>query len=152
MKMSRPIDEQIAIRVQEFKIAFLALNQALVAMLHPDLPVLQFTYALSDTPPGGDLPMELVDPLNTKRVLSYPMAEVMAKASTLRGEVLKDLMSVGMTTAATRLGDMLKEGNQLRREIPLLQFAPATSATPARTETGGTSPTASPTRRPPAAA
>jgi hypothetical protein len=77
--MSRPIAEQIAIRAQELKIALLALNQALVAMLHPDLPVLQFTHALCGTPPGRDLPIEPVDPLDTKRVLSYPMAEVMAK-------------------------------------------------------------------------
>lgn len=121
--MPGPTGEQIAIRAQEFKIAYLAQQQALVAMLHPELPLLQFMRSVTDTPPDGDLPLQVRGKRDPDKVLSYSMTEVLRRATSLRGEIVIDLMAAGMIVAVTRLGDMIIEGNHGRRDVPLLQFA-----------------------------
>ncbi|MDQ3576472.1 MAG: hypothetical protein M3443_02490, partial [Actinomycetota bacterium] len=121
--MPDPTVEQIAIRAQEFKIAYLAQQQALVAMMHPQLPLLQFMRSVTGNPPGGDLPLQVRGKRDPDKVLSYSMSEVLTHATTLRGEIVIDLMAAGMLVAATRLGDMITEGGHGRRDVPLLQFA-----------------------------
>ncbi|GHF10415.1 hypothetical protein GCM10017786_50110 [Amycolatopsis deserti] len=115
--------EQIAIRAQEFKLAYLAQQQALVAMLHPGLPLLQVMRAVTGTPAGEDLPLEVRGSRDPDTVLSFSSSRIMAAAATLRGEIIVDLTASGMFVAAIQLGDMIIQGGLRNRDVPLLEFA-----------------------------
>lgn len=121
--MTTPAREQIAKRAQEFKIAYLALQQALVAMLHPDLPLLQVMRAILKVPPGADVPLQVRGRRQPDKVLSYSTMEVMTRAATLSGDIGVDLMASGMHMAAIRLEDMIKTEGLRDRDVPLLEFA-----------------------------
>jgi hypothetical protein len=55
--------------------------------------------------------------------LVFSAREVLAKMAMLQGDPVRDLLSICMLLAGTRLGDMIVTGGHLRNDVPLLQFA-----------------------------
>jgi hypothetical protein len=114
---------RIALRAQELKLLFFGLNVAAMAMLHPDVPLLQWTRQLVGAGADDDVPVVLTGAPGEEERLSFSAQEVLTKLSALRGEVVAhDLLSVAMLLGATRLGDMILQANLSRGDEPLLQF------------------------------
>jgi hypothetical protein len=112
----------IARRAQEFKIMTLALYMSVTIMMDPRLPVLQWTLDQARTPRDSDIPIELPYGDEPER-LSYSTREVLTKMANLQGDPVKDLLSISMLLAGTRLGHMINTGGHMRQDVPLLQFA-----------------------------
>ena len=115
---------QIALRAQEHKVLFLGMNLAIPAMLHPDVPLLDWTRQLVGAASDADIPLVLSGSPGDRERLSFSARDVLTKLSALRGEVVAhDVLSIAMLLGATRLGDMIRQADLSRRDEPLLQFA-----------------------------
>jgi hypothetical protein len=115
---------RIALRAQELKLLFFGLNVAAMAMLHPDVPLLNWMRQLVGVSSDQDVPVVLTGAPGEEEKLSFSAQEVLTKLSALRGEVVAhDLLSVAMLLGATRLGDMIVQANLSRGDEPLMQFA-----------------------------
>jgi hypothetical protein len=112
----------IARRAQEFKIMTLALAMSVTTMMDPRLPVLHWTLDQAGVPRDGDIPMQLLHGDEPER-LTYSTREVLTKMTKLQGDPVRDLLSISMLLAGTRLGHMINTGGHMRKDVPLLQFA-----------------------------
>jgi hypothetical protein len=123
MPMDKPTAEEIAHRAQEFKVIALAQQLSVLAIIHPELPLLRFHQQLVQVGPDIDIPLDLHGGVGHD-ILRLSVREILTAAAKLRGPALSnDLMAMAMLTAATQLGDMITNGGHTRREVPLLQFA-----------------------------
>lgn len=111
----------ISRRAGELGDLYLGLMAALPAVLHPSLPLLR-VYAEQFGQPA-DSPV-VVERKDGTRHSTTPIFEVLRRASTLRGEVMRnDLMAVAALQGATRIGDMIDQASARDSSSPLLEFA-----------------------------
>jgi hypothetical protein len=117
-----PTAEEIADRAQQLKVVMLAQQLTLVTLVDEGQTVLRFHQQITGTGPDGDIPVVLTGGTGHDQLV-FSAREVLAAAAKLPGDAIRDLMTMSMTTAATTLGQMLKDGDHYQRDVPLLQFA-----------------------------
>jgi hypothetical protein len=118
-------ERDIAQRAQELKVLHLGLMLTVPSLFDPNLPILRTLLEQLQEPPSGDLPIVVGDsPDDQEEKLVYSAREILTKATQLRGDIVgKDLLSISMLLGATRIGDLILQGNYSTTTEPLIQFA-----------------------------
>lgn len=120
--MSTPSGEQIADRAQQFKAVFLVQQLTLITLVDGGRALLRAYQQITSVGPHDDIPVVFNDGPGHDQIAFYA-SEVLALASKLPGDAVRDLMTMSMTTAATVLEQMIKDGGHRDPAVPLLQFA-----------------------------
>jgi hypothetical protein len=97
---------------------------AVPSLFDPNLPILRtLLEQVQDT--SGDLPIVVGDaPDDDGEKLVFSAREILTKVTQLRGDIIgKDLLSISMLLGATRIGDLILQGNHSKTTEPLMQFA-----------------------------
>lgn len=102
---------------------FVGLTMSLPMLMHPSVPLLQWTLSYLEVDEGGDIPFDVAHGPGEK-VISFSTRDALTKLTNLRREVLgDDLMSISMIHGAVRLGDMIDRGGHRASNVPLMEFA-----------------------------
>lgn len=114
---------RIAKMADEARAVMLVQQLSLVAMLHPDRPVLDWTLRDLGASPDGDLPVDLVSRDGSTR-LRFSARQAFEAVNNLdSAELSRDLMSAAMLLGGMRLGDAIMMGGFVTTSSPLMQFA-----------------------------
>jgi hypothetical protein len=121
--VTQPTERCIAERGQELKVLHLGLMLSIPSLFDPDLPILRTLLAqMQET--SGDLPVNVGHTPDDTEKIQFSAREILTKLSQLRGDIIgKDLLSISMLLGATRIGDLILQGNYSKTTEPLLQFA-----------------------------
>lgn len=122
MDVAKPTGEQIADRAAQFKVMFLAQQLTLITLVDEGRAVLQAYQQLTGVGPNDDIPVVFNDSPGHEQI-AFSAREILAVASKLPGDAVRDLMTMSMTSAITTLEQMIKEGDHRQPAVPLLQFA-----------------------------
>lgn len=120
--MAKPTGEQIADRAMQFKIVVLAQQLTLITLVDEGRVVLRAYQQLTGVGPNDDIPVVFNDGPGHEQI-AFSAREILATASKLPGDAVRDLMTMSMTSAVTSLEQMIKEGGHRQPTVPLLQFA-----------------------------
>lgn len=103
----------------------LALGLSFASVLDPAMPVLATELRRMDLPPDGDFPVNLFDGEGGPGVecLSFSARQIFTAATSVRGEAVRDLLSISMVNIAIVIGDMIQKGGHGSTTVPLMQFA-----------------------------
>lgn len=113
---------QIARRADELRVTGLAQLLSVPVLMHPSLPILTHTLAVSGLPSDADMPVNLLD--DTGSGLQLSARDILTTVTTLTGDsVTHDLMSGAMLGGAVRVGDMIDKFKFRDAASPLMEFA-----------------------------
>lgn len=115
-----PTPAEIAVRADELKTGFIALQFGIVALCIPDAPVLGILEKYGQIPRTSPL---VVNRNDGTEYSTEPIEDVLRRAAGIPGAGFRgDALPLAAMVGATRLGDDLQVAGLYSRSEPLLQF------------------------------